>query len=154
MPRKCYGNVTWFRLARLFLWLLCKGDQAETWDQQGKLISFKSSFVRCSLTQELKRQRWSVPSAWREREAWKPTHRYSVHSDTLALGWAWSAGQRGKGRRTKEKKLLKIYLTNDNTKMNTTIKETQTKKMALTLHRNKLFICLFYLFSGCWINKY
>lgn len=38
------------------------------------------------LTQELRRQGWSEPNAWREKEAWMPTHRYNVHSDTLAWG--------------------------------------------------------------------
>lgn len=38
------------------------------------------------LTRELRRQGWSEPSAWREREVWMLTHRYNVHSDILAWG--------------------------------------------------------------------
>lgn len=51
-----------------------------------------------NLTRELRRQGWSEPSAWREREAWMLTHRYNVHSDILAWGSASSTTQKEKHR--------------------------------------------------------
>lgn len=64
-------------------------------EERSILLLFNSFHV---LTRERRRQGWSVPSAWRGRGVWRLTHRCSVHSDTRAWGWAWSATHRGKDR--------------------------------------------------------
>ena len=70
-------------------------------------FTYWKTVVQSIHTQELRRQGWSAPSAWREREVWMLTHRCNAHSDTRAWGWAWSATQRGKDRDEGKRKLLK-----------------------------------------------